>query len=179
VLFPYWLSEAKAGRMPWVKYFIYKAKRYDVRNGWSPVSAVGHESHVHVSGRTDYENYQLGDWSPAPLSDPPEEEDVRLETTLFRFDDGKGHPYWRSIGCISRMRLNSDADVDFMRARSNVVLFPGEDPQAPGFPWPNLAEDPDWNPGLDQENPSYDRLNMAFGPDEQLPVAEEPPVLPE
>lgn len=62
-LFPYWLTEARAGRMPWLKYLIYKATVYDVRYGWRPQSSSGHDKHIHLSARTDHRNTSLGDWS--------------------------------------------------------------------------------------------------------------------
>ena len=69
VLFPYWLNEAKSGRMPWLKYIIWRRRRYDVRNNWSPVTAEGHDTHAHLSGRTDHEFTSLGGWSPVPEGD--------------------------------------------------------------------------------------------------------------
>jgi len=65
-LFAYWLAEAKAGRMPWLKYLIWQARIYDVRNGWRAQASSGHFDHVHLSARTDAENTHLGDWSPVP-----------------------------------------------------------------------------------------------------------------
>lgn len=65
-LFAYWLAEAKAGRMPWLKYMIWRAKRYDVRNRWAPADASDHFDHVHLSSRTDHQHTSLGSWSPAP-----------------------------------------------------------------------------------------------------------------
>ena len=66
VLFPYWLSEAKAGRTPWVKYIIWQAKLYDVRRNWAPVANSGHYDHVHLSMRTDHQFTHLGAWSVVP-----------------------------------------------------------------------------------------------------------------
>lgn len=62
-LFPYWLAEAKAGRMPWLKYMIYKRTVYDVRYGWRPQPSSGHDKHIHLSARTDHQRTHLGDWS--------------------------------------------------------------------------------------------------------------------
>lgn len=69
VLFTYWIGEARAGRMPWMKYFIWQAKIYDVRNGWRPTAGSDHFDHVHMSTRTDYINSGLGSWSIAPGGD--------------------------------------------------------------------------------------------------------------
>ncbi len=65
-LFPYWLSEAKAGRMPWLKYLIWQAKIYDVRNDWRPQSNSGHFDHIHISTRTDHRTTALGSWQLIP-----------------------------------------------------------------------------------------------------------------
>lgn len=67
-LFDYWLPEAKAGRMPWLKYLIWQATLYSVRStpAWKPQLNSGHFDHIHLSARTDYEHYQLGNWSPVP-----------------------------------------------------------------------------------------------------------------
>lgn len=70
VLMPYWLAEARAGRTPWVKYLIWQAKLYDVRNGWKPVANSGHFDHGHLSCRTDHLNTSLGSWSVAPGAPP-------------------------------------------------------------------------------------------------------------
>jgi hypothetical protein len=78
VLFAYWLSEAKAGRMPWLKYLIYKAKLYHVRNNWEPVKNSGHEGHIHGSARTDHLNTGLGDWSVTPTGPPTVEDEMAV-----------------------------------------------------------------------------------------------------
>lgn len=66
ILFAYYLVEAKAGRMPWLKYIIWKGKIYDVRNGWKADDASGHFDHMHLSGRTDHRDTTLGQWSVTP-----------------------------------------------------------------------------------------------------------------
>ena len=68
-LFAYWLAEAKAGRMPWLKYMIWQGKLYSVRNGWTPVAADGHYDHIHLSVRTDHRDTHLGAWSLTPGED--------------------------------------------------------------------------------------------------------------
>lgn len=65
-LFVYWLSEARSGRVPWLKYMIYKRKIYDVRNDWRSQDAVGHDTHIHLSARTDHQYTHLGNWSAVP-----------------------------------------------------------------------------------------------------------------
>lgn len=58
----YWISEARAGRTPWVKYIIYKGSSWDVRNNWERRSAEGHYDHAHVSMRTDHISTSIGPW---------------------------------------------------------------------------------------------------------------------
>lgn len=62
----YWLYEARQGRMPWLKYMTWRARRYDVRNNWSPVAAQGHWDHAHLSFRTDYARTGIGSWQVIP-----------------------------------------------------------------------------------------------------------------
>lgn len=69
-LVDYWVAEARAGETPWVKYIIWRAQRFDVRDGWKPVEAKGHFDHAHVSFRTDYFNVSIGDWSVAKKGHP-------------------------------------------------------------------------------------------------------------
>lgn len=76
VLFPYWLSEARAGRIPSLKYLIYQAKLYDVRNGFSPVGNSEHFDHVHWSFRSDFATTGLGGWGPIPGGDDVLSSDV-------------------------------------------------------------------------------------------------------
>jgi hypothetical protein len=66
-LFDYWISEARAGRMPWMKYFIWRATIYDVRNGWKPQASANHFDHIHLSMRTDWQLKGLGTWSITPV----------------------------------------------------------------------------------------------------------------
>lgn len=74
VLFAYWISEAKAGRMPWLKYMIWQAKLYDVRNQWRPQANSGHFDHIHLSARTDWQHKGLGAWSIVP----PQQQEVDM-----------------------------------------------------------------------------------------------------
>lgn len=68
-LFRYWLAEAKAGRQPWLKYIIWQAKLYDVRNDWRAEPSNGHDDHIHMSFRTDWMDRGIGGWSPLPTGD--------------------------------------------------------------------------------------------------------------
>jgi hypothetical protein len=81
-IFPHWLAAAKAGELPWLKYLIWQRKRYDVRNGWNPVSASGHDDHMHASGRTDHIDAGLGGWHPLPGEhDMTPEQEAHLKAT--------------------------------------------------------------------------------------------------
>lgn len=66
LLFRYWIGEARGGRMPWLKYIIWQAKLYDVRNGWDEQANSGHYDHIHFSARTDFKDRGLGSWSITP-----------------------------------------------------------------------------------------------------------------
>jgi hypothetical protein len=82
VLFAYWLAEAKAGRMPWLKYLIWQRKLYSVRSNWVPQANSGHDDHVHLSARTDHKDTSLGAWSPAPgTATSEEDDDMHLDHT--------------------------------------------------------------------------------------------------
>lgn len=67
-----WLSQARAGSTPWVKYIVWQGHIYDVRNGWSPQPADNHFDHAHVSIRTDWTHRSIGTFDPvgkvAPVS---------------------------------------------------------------------------------------------------------------
>lgn len=65
-LFDYWLYEARMGRQPWLKYMVWRAMRYDVRNNWNPVAASGHWDHAHLSFRTDHARAGLAGWRVTP-----------------------------------------------------------------------------------------------------------------
>jgi hypothetical protein len=89
-LFNYWLAEAKAGRMPWLKYLIWQAKIYDVRHGWATQASSEHFDHIHISTRTDYQRASLGTWSLFPdggdLPDMDANQDAKL-TAMVDFKD--------------------------------------------------------------------------------------------
>lgn len=63
-LFQRWLADCKAGRRPWTKYLIWKAKLYDVRNDWEPQANSDHFDHIHESTRSDYADASIGDYHP-------------------------------------------------------------------------------------------------------------------
>lgn len=73
VLFNYWIKEARAGRMPWLKYLIWRGKSYDVRSGWIGKDAAGHFDHIHMSARTDHQYTTLGAWKLVPVQEEVED----------------------------------------------------------------------------------------------------------
>jgi hypothetical protein len=104
------------------------------------------------------------------INQADDEEAEMRRTLIFRYGDVEGKfPYWSHVeGSGLRVRLTSDADVDFLLADggplgSEGVLFPGEQSGVPGYPWPDLAEDPDWN---------ETRINARFGAPLAEPVEE-------
>jgi hypothetical protein len=72
-IFNYWIQEARAGRMPWLKYLIWQGKIYDVRNNWAAQPADDHFDHIHMSARTDYQNASLGSWILTPGGPMPDD----------------------------------------------------------------------------------------------------------
>lgn len=68
------LSDARAGRLPWLKYMNFAGKNYSRRrNGfWDPVSSS--DNHMHLSGMSDHTNAGLGGYNPfvaAPVATLP------------------------------------------------------------------------------------------------------------
>lgn len=97
VLGAYWVAQARAGRMPWLKYMIWANSIYDVRNGWEPQWNDDDPGHIHLSGRTDYQYIGLGGWSvvppPAPSTPPipmKDEDDMRITPLcIFQQDEDR------------------------------------------------------------------------------------------
>ncbi len=87
VLVPYWLTEARAGRMPWLKYLIWQGLLYDVRNDWQPAANSGHFDHAHLSARTDYVGVGLDGWSVVPHESAAH---ARKAAGMFRLVDPEG-----------------------------------------------------------------------------------------
>jgi hypothetical protein len=89
VLAGYWLAEARAGRMPWLKYLNWREQRFDVRNAWRPVSTSGHNDHIHLSVRTDHLNTSLAGWSITPEADMTPEQATQLAEVHLLLTEGK------------------------------------------------------------------------------------------
>lgn len=88
-LFAYYLGEARAGRTPWRKYMIYKATIYDVRHGWRPQPSSGHETHIHLSDRTDWVDRSIGAWDPTGADMTPEQSAQLKAVYQATFSGGK------------------------------------------------------------------------------------------
>lgn len=105
----YWVSEAWAGRTPWVKYIVFKGLRWDVRNDWKSVPADGHYDHAHISFRTDYYQASLGGWNPLGDNMSP----------IIIHEEGKG---WWVSDFVSARPLGSEAEVDALKAHLGDVV---------------------------------------------------------
>jgi hypothetical protein len=105
VLFAYWIGQARAGRMPWLKYLIWQGHIYDVRYGWKQQGSSGHFDHIHLSTRTDHQHTGLDSWSLTPQ---PEDEMPKLA----RIDDGPFGPgaIYKSDG-VTRARIGTMDEV--------------------------------------------------------------------
>ncbi|MEV4534383.1 hypothetical protein AB0J82_11195 [Asanoa sp. NPDC049518] len=77
-LFKRWLEDCKAGRRPWTKYLIWRAKSYSVRNDWQPADADDHFDHIHESVRTDWIAKSIGRYNPFVDRRRLPEDDMRL-----------------------------------------------------------------------------------------------------
>jgi hypothetical protein len=130
VLFGYWLVEAKAGRMPWLKYLIWQAKLYDVRNDWRAEPNSGHFDHIHLSFRTDWVDRDIGGWSPFPggdwmsaLSDDQQRHmyltAINIESLLHSLATGKPvRPKWTSDKAKFTFPEVKLTAVDWLKAAS-------------------------------------------------------------
>jgi hypothetical protein len=136
-LFAYWLAEAKAGRTPWVKYLIWQAKLYDVRNGWQPQGNSGHFDHIHISVRTDWKDKGLGAWSLVPGEDDMTPEEHRMLATVYSYVEAeawrvdalnqmsptvRGGPYKGEKALEVTALLEIKAKVDALAAATGVDL---------------------------------------------------------
>lgn len=79
-LVAWWLSEARAGRVPALKYLIHGDRIYLVWRGFVADEYRGaYHAHMHLSFRTDHETDGLGGWDPTGLTPHlPKEDDVTL-----------------------------------------------------------------------------------------------------
>lgn len=83
ILFTYWIAEARAGRMPWLKYLIWEATVYSVRNNWEPKPSAGHYDHIHMSTRSDMDQASIGSWSPFPQEDQMTDEQAKWLKAIY------------------------------------------------------------------------------------------------
>lgn len=131
LIFPHWLAAAKAGQLPWLKYVTWQAKRYDVRNGWSPVSASGHYDHMHASQRTDHITTSIGGWNPLPgldddmLTQPQDDalsiswEGAQAMQDGLEETPARHNPHW-AVNTLKKI----DANVAEVMARPSVAPAP-------------------------------------------------------
>ena len=56
------LSDARAGRIPWVKYLNFNGQHYDVLQDWKP--RPNPDQHVHISIRSDWCTRSIGNYDP-------------------------------------------------------------------------------------------------------------------
>lgn len=110
VLFAYWISEARAGRMPWLKYLNWQGRQYRAKGYGGETVAFrtawlnsGHFDHIHISVRTDFRDTGLGSWSltpgapaaPAGGDDMDRNQNAKLDgvfnlSATVELDTGKG-----------------------------------------------------------------------------------------
>jgi len=102
VLFPYWLAEAEAGRMPWLKYMIWRRKSHSVRSNWVAKPADDHDGHIHLSIRTDHLKTSLGSWELVPGKATRKGRDV---ITVIEDADNPGTFYAWSGDRVRRLDL--------------------------------------------------------------------------
>lgn len=113
-LFDYYLREARAGRLAWLKYLIWQAKIYDVRHGWVPQPSSGHFDHIHISVRTDAEHLSLGNWSVTPVEESmftPEQEAFILRKLGYIADFQDTH-FMALIWNVNALLNNLDKVAD-------------------------------------------------------------------
>lgn len=96
VLVRYWLAEARAGRMPWLKYLNWRGKQYRARGYGGETTAFysawpnsGHFDHVHLSARTDHRYTNLDTWNLLPPAERGEDvalSDVDAQALIWRVE---------------------------------------------------------------------------------------------
>lgn len=98
VLFPHWLTEARAGRFPGLKYLIWQARIYDARHGWVAQTSAGHFDHIHLSFRSDARSLSLGAWSLLPVAaakpEPPKPKDDDMTIYAWLQQKDKPNELW-------------------------------------------------------------------------------------
>lgn len=138
----HWLSDARAGKTPWVKYIVWRGQLYDVRNKWSPVSADNHYDHAHVSFRTDWYNKSIGGYPVVQTGGSnmgmPVEKFIQTACQLAGFDPGP---------------IDGDLGEHSLAAFVAALKSKGEkgDPGSPGSPG---------TPGKDGRTPTAVRLTL-------------------
>lgn len=80
------LADARAGRLPWAKYFNFRRVNYSVRRNWEGRS--NSDSHLHVSIKSDHTYVSLGGYNPftgqQAEDDVNADQDRQLRSAEFR-----------------------------------------------------------------------------------------------
>ncbi|HET8684965.1 MAG TPA: hypothetical protein VFM54_24295 [Micromonosporaceae bacterium] len=127
----YWLAEARAGRMPWAKYLIWRATLYHARDRWVPRPNSGHHDHIHLSTRTDHITTALGGWPALPGGDDDMADegaailgillDGRSPTGVQTSDGGKPRVHlYRAIYDLTGTLAALGAKMDAIAARVDI-----------------------------------------------------------
>lgn len=56
------LADARAGRLPWLKYFNFRGHHYDLRRGWAEEPST--DWHLHISIRSDWIDRSIAGYDP-------------------------------------------------------------------------------------------------------------------
>jgi len=133
------LADARAGRLPWAKYFNFRRVNYSVRRGWEGRS--NSDSHLHVSIKSDHTYVSLGGYNP--FTGQQQEEDVNADQDrqlrsaefrlhhLFQMDPTvEGDPFGgtyeiKLVNFLTELRADLDAvktAVEELRGRPAGVV---------------------------------------------------------
>jgi hypothetical protein len=97
------LADARAGRLPWLKYLNFRGMQFSRKTGWEQRS--NSDRHLHVSGMSNYTNAGLNGYNPftgQPVSNPapvPAKMGDRMFVAVLR-EPGKGERWVWSNGHV-------------------------------------------------------------------------------
>jgi hypothetical protein len=142
------LADARAGRLPWLKYMNFRGWNYSVKRGWRPVRSS--DGHLHLSGRSDHTWTGLDGYDPfmvpppaAPPPSPlPAEQGEDMKIRFVRLIGAPASEVW-GTNLTSRWPLFDPATLA-------------------GARW--QAQNGDWQDDPDTDVHEVDNLN-SFGPD--------------
>lgn len=114
------IADARAGKLPWVKYINHKGWQYNVKNAWKPVR--NNDQHLHISGRTDHTWTGLNGYNPFIAAQPTGED------FLMALTQDQQNQVWEAAEIIrwnlrgwTLMHINEDrasAEADAERDKS-------------------------------------------------------------